>query len=154
MSNKWDERFLEMAQMVAGWSKDPSSRIGAVAVDDKRRVLSMGFNGFPRGIKDDDRLNIKVEKYERIVHAEMNCIYNATYNGISLDGSTMYVYGLPTCNLCALGLCQTGVKHVVMAKLPVPEKWEKAWEKTKAIFDEAGITYEFIELNEDDHHRY
>src|SRR6056300_417538 len=83
--NKWDQRFMQMAQMVSTWSKDPSSKIGAVAVNDEKRILATGYNGFPRGIADtEERLNNRDEKYPRIIHAEMNVLMNALYNGVSL----------------------------------------------------------------------
>ena len=83
---KWDRRYLDLAAEVSKWSKDPSSKIGAVAVGSKGQVLSQGYNGFPRGIVDGGvRLNEREIKYKYIVHAEMNLIYNATYNGVSLD---------------------------------------------------------------------
>lgn len=143
-SPKWDDRFLSLAKEVATWSKDPSSQIGAVAVSDKGQVLSQGYNGFPRGIVDTDRrLYTRAEKYKYVVHAEMNVIYNATYNGVSLDGATLYVVGLPVCSECAKGIIQTGIKSVIMAK---PEKindnWIESFELTKTMFDEAGVLWE------------
>jgi len=72
---KWDNRFMTMAELISAWSKDPSSQIGAVIVNDERRILATGYNGFPRGIKDtEERLNDRDEKYPRIVHAEMNAL--------------------------------------------------------------------------------
>lgn len=142
---KWDHRYMEMAKQVAAWSKDPSSKIGAVAVDNKGKILTTGYNGFPRGIEDSEsRYNDRALKYEIIVHAEMNAIFNATYNGVSLDGSTMYVYGLPCCNKCALGIIQTGVNRVVMDGNPDDERWKDSWELTKTLFDEANVKWEFI----------
>lgn len=142
---KWDNRYMEMAKQVAAWSKDPSSKIGAVAVDNKGKILTTGYNGFPRGIEDSEsRYNDRALKYEIIVHAEMNAIFNATYNGVSLDGSTMYVYGLPCCNKCALGIIQTGVNRVVMEGNPDDERWKDSWELTKTLFDEANVKWEFI----------
>ena len=92
LSNKWDIRYLELAKQLSTWSKDPSSKIGAVAIGDKGQVLSCGYNGFPRNIVDSgERLNDREQKYNYIVHAEMNVIYNASYNGVSLDNSTVYV---------------------------------------------------------------
>ena len=84
-TTKWPIRFMNMAKMVSTWSKDPSSKIGAVAVNDERNILATGYNGFPKGIADtEERLNNKDEKYPRIVHAEMNALMNALYNGVSL----------------------------------------------------------------------
>ena len=69
--NKWQRRFFDLARLVATWSKDPSSQVGAVIVDDKKRIVSVGFNGLPMGVEDtDERLNVRELKYELIVHAE------------------------------------------------------------------------------------
>ena len=77
-----------------------------------------------------------------MVHAELNCIYNAALNGTSMNGADLYVYGLPVCNECAKGIIQIGVKHVFM-KYPVEvgEKWEEAFNHTKDMFEEAGVEY-------------
>jgi dCMP deaminase len=149
MRNKWDQRYLKLAYEVAQWSKDPSSKIGAVTVGAKGQVLSQGFNGFPRGIADlDTRLNVRETKYKYVVHAEMNAIYNATYNGTSLDGATLYVYGLPTCSECAKGVIQVGIKRVVMPASPgMPEKWKDSWLTSMSFFNEAGVDYDFIDFD-------
>ena len=113
--NKWTRRYLDIAKEVGTWSKDPSKQIGAVAVGDKGQILSQGYNGFPRGVKDtDDRYNVREEKYKYVVHGEMNCIYNACNSGVSLNGATLYVTGLPVCSECAKGIIQVGIKKVVM----------------------------------------
>jgi len=143
---KWDKRFLSLAKEIATWSKDPSTQVGAIAVKD-RKVLAQGYNGFPRKMKDlEDRYNNREEKYTYIVHAEKNVIYNATYNGVSLKDSTMYVYGLPVCSDCAKGIIQVGIKRVVMLEMIVPEKWRESFRNTKHMFDEAGVKYEFIKI--------
>jgi dCMP deaminase len=143
--NKWNKRYLDMAYLVASWSKDPSSKIGAVAVSPKGQVLSTGYNGFPRNIEDSsDRLHDRELKYKYIVHAEMNAIYNATYNGVSLDGSTLYVSGLPCCNQCALGIIQVGIKRVVMEGDVTNDRWAESWSLTKQLFEEAGVEWEFF----------
>lgn len=144
----WHIRYLKLADGIATWSKDPSSQIGAIAVGSKGQVLSQGFNGFPRGIADTDkRLNNREEKYKLIVHAEMNCIYNATFNGVSLDNSTLYVSGLPVCSECAKGVIQVGITHVVMWDRDYPEKWMDSFYNTKELFDEAGIRTTFVKEN-------
>ena len=144
---KWHKRFLRMSQEVAGWSKDPSAQIGCVAVNDNRQILSTGYNGFPRGIDDsEERYANREEKYKYVVHAEMNAIYNATWNGVSLNNSTFYVHGLPVCSECAKGIIQAGIKHVVMCigSDSIPDRWVESWLRTKSMFEESGITYEFI----------
>lgn len=140
----WDKRYMELAWCVSDWSKDPSSKIGAVAVNEKGQILTTGYNGFPRGIADDERLNDRPTKYKYIVHAEMNAIYNATYNGVSLDGSTMYVAGLPCCSECAKGIIQVGVKRVVMNGDIHNERWAESVGLTISMFDEAGVKWEIM----------
>jgi len=144
---KWDRRFMEVAKLTSTWSQDPSSKIGAVIVNAKKIIVSSGWNGFPRGLKDDPlRLNDRETKYKYIVHAEMNAIYNATYNGISLDGTTLYVYGLPTCSECAKGVIQVGIKRVVMLNQVMPEKWRDSWYTSMGFFTETGIDFSFIDF--------
>lgn len=138
--DKWDERYLALAAEVATWSKDPSTQVGAVTVGSKKEVLSQGFNGFPRGIHDtDERYNHRETKYKFVVHAEMNAIYNATYSGTSLDGATLYVYGLPICSECAKGIIQVGIKKVVIEKSKELDNWNESVQLSKEMFDEAGI---------------
>jgi len=145
MSSKWDLRYLDLAKNISSWSKDPSRQIGAVAIGSKGQVLAQGFNGFPRGIEDTpERYQDRETKYKYVVHAEMNCIYNASYSGVSLDGSSMYVWGLPVCSECAKGIVQVGVKRVIMPLQDTPESWMDSWNLTKAFFDEAGVEWKFI----------
>lgn len=142
----WTLRYLELARQVGLWSKDPSSQLGAVVVGDKKQILSQGYNGFPRGINDDDRLLDREKKYPRIVHAEMNCIYNACLNGVSLNNGDMYIHGLPVCHNCVPGIIQVGIARVYMA-MPVNEpertkKWNDSWMLSKEMLTEAGVVYQ------------
>lgn len=147
-TNKWDKRYLEIAKDVSKWSKDPSTQVGAVAVDNKGHILCTGYNGFPRGIADtDERYANRELKYEMIVHAEMNAIFNATYHGVCLDGGTLYVYGLPCCNRCALGVIQTGIKRIVMMAPQIDEKWKLSWQLSETLFNEANVEWEFINVD-------
>ena len=146
LSNKWDKRFLEMAKLVASWSKDPSTQVGAVAVRN-RNVIAQGYNGFPRGMDDDPQYyNDRPLKYRLIVHAEMNAIYNAAENGVSLKDSTLYVYGLPVCNDCAKGLVQAGIKRIVTPEQDVPKNWQDSVRDSALMFDEVGILWDWIKL--------
>lgn len=136
-----------MAKQVSTWSKDPSRQIGAIAVDD-RTVVAQGYNGFPRGIQDTDkRLDDRQIKYKFVVHAEMNVIYNATYNGVSLDGCSLYVWGLPVCSECAKGIIQTGITRVIMPIQEIPEHWVESWTLTQTLLNEAGVKWEFIDVS-------
>ena len=150
MSANWNNRYLSLAREISAWSKDPSRKIGAIAVGSKGQVLAQGYNGFPRGIADTkERYNDRPTKYKYVVHAEMNCIYNATHNGVSLKGATLYVWGLPVCSECAKGVIQVGIKHVVMPKDEgvIPLKWTKSFLETAEMFDEVGVTYEKISIS-------
>ncbi len=138
--SKWDLRYLALAKEVSTWSKDPSTKVGAVVVGGKKEVLAQGFNGFPRGIDDsDERYNDRETKYKLVVHAEMNAIYNATYSGVSLDGATLYIYGLPICSECAKGIIQVGIKRVVVEQAKELGNWNESVELSKAMFGEANI---------------
>ena len=94
LSNKWDIRYMQLAEQISTWSKDPTSKIGAVAVGDKGQVLAQGYNGFPRSIKDDERYNNRTIKYKYIVHSEMNAIFNAAVPLFTAKHSSALVYFL------------------------------------------------------------
>lgn len=148
---KWRNRYLLLAKHFSSWSKDPSTQVGAVATSDNGLILSQGWNGFPRGVKDSvDRLNDRETKYSYMVHAEKNLIYNATRNGISLLNANLFVYGLPVCSECAKGVIQVGVKsvYVLTDSMNVRDNWSESWKKTTDMFDEVGITHEWVTLDE------
>lgn len=142
IDDKWDTRFMRLAREIASWSKDPSSKIGAVIVNDDRRILATGYNGFPKGIHDtEERLNNRDEKYPRIVHAEMNALMNALYSGISVRGSTIYVYGLPACPECTKSIISAGIKRVVISPDPYTHitAWSEKWDMiSKPMITEVG----------------
>jgi dCMP deaminase len=143
--DKWDGRFMALAQMVAQWSKDPSTQVGAVIVDDNRVVRGIGYNGFPRGIQDEpDRLSHRPTKYALTVHAEINAILNA-HGGVK--GCRLYVAPLPPCTDCAKFIIQAGIAEVVtMAITPVMrERWGESCDRGFWMFREAGIILSQIE---------
>ena len=101
----WDARFLQMAALVATWSKDPSTKVGAVITRGKF-VISLGFNGHPSGIDDSAaRLHDREQKYRTIIHAEMNAILSARQ---PLDGCTLYVVPFMPCSNCGAVIVQAG----------------------------------------------
>lgn len=141
--SKWDEKYLDLARYFSTWSKDPNTRVGAVIIGKQGQILAQGYNGFPRGVVDSmDRLEERELKLKYVVHAEQNCIYNASHHGASLNGSTLYVHGLPVCNECAKGVVQVGIKRVVM-KFPggINPTWEESFYYSSSMFKEAGIAY-------------
>lgn len=140
--DKWDDRFLRIAFEVSTWSKDQGTKVGAVVTDDDHRILSVGYNGPPRGMADDDRFLDRDFKLRHTVHAEVNAILNAAWSGVSLRGSTMYVHGLPPCRDCAKAIAQTGVVRVVFDCPVTKPEWEQSFETTWRLFDEVGIRCE------------
>lgn len=138
MSEKWDRRFMELAQHIAGWSKDPSTKVGAVIVDSNRRVVSMGYNGFPRGVDDTaERYENRELKYPMICHSERNAILFARQD---LTGCFMYTTFIP-CAPCAGIIIQAGLIEVVAPETPpeLAERWKKDLELTTTMFQEAGV---------------
>ncbi len=144
--NHWDKRFLELAGHVAAWSKDPSTKVGAVIVRPDKTVASIGFNGLPRGVDDTDlRLNDRQLKYPMTVHAEVNAILHARE---PLHGYTIYVAPLNPCSNCAAAIIQSGIKRV-MAMAKINPRWEQSNALAQTMFEEAGVTAEFFSLGED-----
>jgi dCMP deaminase len=131
----------------AGWSsvrsKDPSTQVGAVLVDEGNHVISTGYNGFPPGISETPERWERPEKYRRVIHAEMNAIGHASRKGIATEGATLYCTHFP-CNKvgCARLVIAAGIKHIVAGQ--PPHGWDEDHEFAKELFDEAGVTYEFM----------
>ena len=132
--SKWSQRFLDLAEHIAEWSHDPRTQVGAVIVDDQKRVVSMGYNGFPRGVNDsDERYNDRSTKHLFVCHAERNALDNAPH---SVEGCTMYVPLLP-CNECAKSIIQNGISKVVSYKTNREDTFN--WDITRIMFQEAGV---------------
>ena len=146
--DKWHIRFLQFATLVASWSKDPSTKVGCVLVKN-RRVISTGYNGFPKGISDDlSRLNDREKKYEITVHAEVNSITNAALHGVSTDGASAYVTFSP-CSRCASVLINAGIKEVYVASgQAVPGRWLDNFTLARTILAEAGVLYHLLDLSD------
>jgi dCMP deaminase len=147
-SEKWDKRFLALAEHVSQWSKDPSTKVGAVLVDDKNIVVGLGYNGFARGVDDSDlRLNNRDLKYKYVVHAEVNAILMAKEKA---EGSRLYVwpaFAIPCiCHDCCKTAIQAGVTEVIGYN-PSPEfverakRWQESIDTAKSMCDEAGVKY-------------
>ena len=147
MSDKWDVRFVELAMHIAKWSKDPSTKVGCVVVGEDREIRSTGFNGFPRGIKDDEeRLLDREKKYPLICHAEENAIMHAARIGVSLKGSTAYVTW-PPCSRCARSLIQSGIKEIIYPTPgEIPERWIEDFNISNGMISEAGVIVRTIDL--------
>ncbi len=136
MIDKWDNRFLRIAQEIATWSKDEDTQVGAVLVKN-RRILATGYNGPPPGIEDtEERLNRPL-KYLYIEHAERNVLYN-----VNSEGATIYVTLWP-CADCARGLIRGGVSRVVVAPFAeIRDHWRESMEIARSLMEEANIQLE------------
>jgi len=138
---KWSNRFLQLAALVATWSKDPSTQVGSVIADDKNRVLSVGFNGFPRKVLDSKVLyEDRDSKLNRTIHSEINAILFADSD--KLPGSTLYVTA-PPCVRCAVQIIQCGIEKVV-CYAPSPkmvERWGDQMALAQELFREAEVIY-------------
>ena len=147
-TEKWDRKYLALAKHVATeWSKDPSTKVGAVLVNYDYRQEFIGYNGFPVGVEDtDERYNNRELKYQMVVHAEVNAILKA---GHLARGATLYVYPAfslpPICNECAKLAIQSGIKEVVGFEPnlndPRVQRWLNSMSISKTMFEEAGVTW-------------
>lgn len=145
-STKWDYRFMDLAEHIAQWSKDPRTRLGCVIVGSKKEIVSTGFNGIPRGLDDDapNRSDHESgEKYHWYEHAERNALYNALLCNRSVEGCTLYVTRNP-CPDCARGIIQSGIKEVVIKS--TDPQWAKKWNSdfSLAMMQEAGVSVRFL----------
>ena len=134
----WDQYFMSMAKIAAMRSKDPHTQVGACIVNRQKRIVGLGYNGFPRGCSDEeyswDREGEFLEtKYPYVVHAELNAILNSIQN---LEGCSIYVSLFP-CNECAKAIIQSGIDRVVYED-------DKYWGSegntaSKKMFADAGV---------------
>lgn len=142
-STKWDKRFLDLAKLCGSWSKDPSTQVGAVIVDDNNRIVSIGFNGFPQGVEDsEERLVDREIKYDIIVHAEANALMFANK---SVEGCTLYTWPFQPCSRCAGLIIQSGINRVVSV-VHDDERWKKNFTTARQLFKEAGIILEWVDV--------
>jgi len=137
MNTKWDFRFGELSAMIATWSKDPSTKVGAVIANDHdHKVRGIGYNGFPRGVEDtNERYAHRPTKYKLVVHAEVNAILNA--DG-SVAGCTLYTTKFP-CSECAKLIIQSGITEIVFGSEDA--RWAEDAESSRLMFNEAGVVY-------------
>lgn len=139
---RWDKRFLGVADQVAGWSKDPSTKVGAVLVRD-RRILSTGYNGPPSRLLDDERMLDRDFRLSRTVHAEKNCILHARQD---LEGSTLYLSGFNTpCNGCCTLVIASGVAEIVgWRSQGAPKRWADEFKESLSMLQEAGVAVRLL----------
>jgi len=147
--SKKNLRFLYLAEHVASWSKDPSTKTGCVIVRPDGTVASIGYNGFPRAIRDDiDLLQNREEKYKRTIHCEMNAILSARER---LDGYTLFTWPIPPCERCAVHIIQAGIIRVISIKedSDVANRWSTQTKLAESLFSEAGVDYFYIDVNKE-----
>lgn len=135
----WDKRFLQLAEQIASWSKDPSTKVGAVIVDPLNRIVSTGYNGFARNVDDsEERYNNRDLKYKLVIHAEANALLFAQRN---LSNCTIYVHPFMPCSSCANLIIQSGIMRVVSLKLTKEkeDRWKESFDLSTSLFKEAGV---------------
>jgi dCMP deaminase len=139
----WDTYFMSLAVLSSFRSKDPKTQNGACIVDTQQRVLAMGYNGLPKGLRDSEELFWSDEdsdplrsKHSYVVHAEANAIYNK--NLADIRNSTLYVTCFP-CRECAKAIIQNGISRVVF--LWKKEHHEKINEVVELMFESANVEY-------------
>jgi len=128
---------MGLAEAAREWSKDPKTKVGAVLVSKDRRHISLGYNGFPRGVADDGRLEDRELKRKMVEHAERNCLHNCPFDPYPLD-CTLYVTADP-CTDCAKAIIQKGVKKVVYIPYPFVVYWHEDVEIAASMMKEAGL---------------
>ena len=142
--SKWDIRFLALAKAVAGWSKDPSTKCGAVIVLGNR-VISMGYNGFARGVDDNAlRYNDRGFKYPAVIHAEENAIIFARQN---IDNCSIYTWPVPPCARCAAKIIQVGITQVIAIKpsRDYMSRWGEDSKIANEMYEDVGMYFHCVD---------
>lgn len=170
---QWDRRFLDMAKLVASWSKDPGTQVGAVITKKDRTVISVGYNGFPRGMDDSLLLSEhcecharfgfpqvgspgpcickekrREEKLSRTIHAEMNALLTTKQD---VANCTIYIYPFLCCDRCFVQLVQAGVTRFVSPTWDpvVYSRWKESFHRVKLYAEEMSrYTGTRIEIRE------
>ena len=137
----WHKRFFDLADLIGSWSKDPSTKVGAVIVRPDRTIASVGYNGFPRGV--EDVYTTRDAKLLRTVHAEANAILAAQE---SLRGYTLYVTPLHPCANCAAFIIQSGIKEVHYRIGIRGSAWLEHYEAMKEMFEQAKVKHQWHKI--------
>jgi len=139
---KWDIRMMKASKHIGTWSKDLSTKVGCVIVNDENRIIATGYNGFPAGVHEDEERFFRPLKYKYTEHSERNAFYYAAKEGIALKGCTLYVDWIP-CADCARGIIGVGLKRVVIEDPNHNfERWGEDFKITLTMLKEAGIEVE------------
>jgi dCMP deaminase len=140
----WDQYFMEMVELAASRSKDPSTQIGAVIVNASYDVLSTGYNGMAPGMIETEEIWERPTKYDYVIHGETNAIIRAARLGIAIGGGTLYTTGFP-CNNCARNVVAAGIKKIVC--FTGNRDWDGKGLINKDLYDKTGVRY--VLLRED-----
>ena len=132
---KWDKRFLGLSEHVSRWSKDPSTKVGAV-ITEGIKIVSIGYNGLPQQVRDfPEILGNRKLKYKHIIHAEENAILTAKRD---LSGATIYTFPLLPCTKCSSIIAQSGITRVVSVDCK-NERWKRHLEESKHFMELCGL---------------
>ncbi len=142
----WDEYFMGVAVLSSMRSKDPNTQVGACIVSSEKKIIGVGYNGFPTGCSDDELPWAREgdwihTKYPYVCHAELNAILNSN-NSSMLRGATLYVALFP-CNECAKAVIQAGIKKIVYLSDKYAET--DATKASKLMLESAGVSFEKLE---------
>ena len=152
-AKKWDLRYVHHAEHISTWSKDPSTQTGAVIVAPDRTIVSLGYNGFPRGMEDTpERLNDRQEKYARIIHCEMNALLSSR---LPVEGCVLFTWPFLSCSRCAVHVAQAGIMRCVAPRVPshLLDRWGDELERTRSYYEEIGVAYTELDLKNSTVHR-
>lgn len=139
-------KLIGVARAMAALSKDPSTKVGALIVDDEGDIVSPGFNGFPRGVVDsEERYNDRPTKYLFTVHAELNAIVQAARKGVAVRGCNLIVTALHPCNVCAGAVVNAGIKCVYAPLANSNDRWGQQSIVAATMFQEAGVPVLFYD---------
>lgn len=139
MTEKWDLRFLDLADHISNWSKDPSSKVGCVIVRPDNTIATTGYNGYPRGMNDSTVAD-RDTKLKYTIHAEMNAIL-ASHEPVR--GYRLYCT-MPPCDRCAVHIIQAGIKEVIvptMSDTVFYNNWQESIETAVNMFGEADVKF-------------
>lgn len=133
-------KFWPVVEAVAEMSKDPSTKVGALALDNNMNIIATGFNGFPRGVSDTlERYADRDIKLRLVSHAEQNLIAQAAYGGRSLRGATLLVSKLYPCSSCAKSIIQAGIVRVISPNPSDNVRWADESKWAQLMFSESGV---------------
>jgi len=138
LSSKWQSRFFGIAEEVAQWSEYPGTKVGAVIVGSKKQVISLGYNGCPRGVEASEARLSNENKYFYVEHAERNSLYNALRNGSSVEGASIFTTHFP-CADCSRAIIQSGIIKVFYDKKLTTEQWKSSNFASETMLSEAKI---------------